>query len=309
MDSANANLLDVIAEGQAALLVAQIERVAGLHDIDEGTQGGTAALHVVRALTPQRWHGPAELEVEFSQYKSPQLRMREGGQGWNGLDVEPGKTLLLAVADIPESERKYVRSPATVAALVVVPLDSTADATVQGTEQALTIEATSDVQRRTALLKTGLSSELEVFSGYSHYALGRLKRIPRESAAALELELLHDETKPMPRRLDAQANLELELWDSEAPADPVNHRILEAFFKALALPVPELQRPLVLALYSFLVTDAPADQNAAAAYRSQLLQGLSWPPKDRLLASLQAAEKNPDLATEAAWLRDFVSRR
>ena len=309
MEFADANLLDVVAEGKAAILVAQITRVVAAPDVDEDTAGGTAELRVVRALTPQRWHGPAEIETGYAQYKSRQLRLREGGLGWNGLDVQADKFVLLAVNDFAASERRSIRTPAPVSALAVAPLESADDATVRALERVLTIEATDDAKRRTVLLKDGLASNLELLSGYCHYALGRLHRLPRESAIMLELEVLADEQRPLPSRLDAQANLELELWQPDSPTDPLNRRILAGLLSALLSPAPGLQRPVLLGLYSLLVSDGPQDQNEAATYRSQLVQGLALPPKDRLLATLQAAEQNKDLATEAAWLRDFVSRR
>ena len=309
MDFADANLLDVVADGKAAILVTQLTRVVAAPDLDEETEGGTAEFRVLRVLTPQRWHGPTEIEAGFARYKSRQLRVREGGLGWNGVDVQPDRFVLLAVSDIPESERRTMRTPVPVSVFAVAPLESAEDASVRAMEQVLAIEATDDVKRRTALLKQDLTSNLELLSGYCHYALGRLHRIPRENAVALELEVLGDAQRPLPSRLDAQANLELELWQADAPGDPLNRRILAGFFNALLSPESGLQRPVLLGIYSLLVSDAPQEKNEAAAYRTQLVQGLPWPPKDRLLASLQAAEKNTDIATEAAWLKEFVSRR
>lgn len=309
MNFADANILDVVAEGDAAILVGRIDRIRERNDQSEDVIVGALDLAVTHVLTPHRWLGPAQIEIGFAQYRDPRLRAHEGGQGWNGVEPVPGSHVLLAVHPIREGDGPRMRTTAPVTALSVMPLDSTEDPSIAAMERVLEIEATKDTNKRAAMLRQHLTSESDLLSGYCHYALGRLGRIPRETSVALEQQVLQDDSAPLQSRLDAQATLELELWRNDSPDDPVNRQILEAFFSALTATEPALQRPVVLAIYSLLVDDAPEDEAAARAYRDKLVEGIKWPPKHRLFAGLDALKPDPDLATEVAWVQRFVAQQ
>lgn len=216
--------------------------------------------------------------------------------------VHPGTLVLLAVPDVPAAA-----PAAPLSAAAVEPLNSAEDSLVRSVEKALQIESVQALEQRAALIREGLAGNLEFLTDYCHYAAGRLKRIPRKETVELELALLKNGASPIPNRIAAQVNLEIELRKADDPEDPFNKRILETFFNALEVPNEELGRTLVQSIYRILVSNAPPGTEEGTSYRMKLTMGIKLLPKDSLLASLHELEKNPNIAAEAAWIREFIS--
>ena len=309
MSFADANFLDVIAEGQAAILSARTEQVLRQEEADAGVRSGALRIRVQKTLTPERWHGPEGFDVRFAQFADPKLRVREGSLGWNGVDVQSGKFLLLALPDLGPEQRKAMTLMGPLSLTAVAGLESADDPMIQSTERILVIESTKDAKERTRLIREGLGTKQDFLAAYCHYAMGRLGRIPRDDAVKIETDILKDENRSVRDRLDAQANLELELWKEDEPDDPINRRILESFFQTLPARDPGLRRALLLAIHSMLVDEAPEGKEEGAAYRRKLMRGVSLLPKETVGAVLTELERSKDTATEAAWLREFISNR
>jgi hypothetical protein len=307
MDFGDMNLMDLAVEGRAALLVGVVERVAGPAPLDEETQTGTLQFHVTRVLTPQRWHGPAELELRFAQFTEPHLRARMGA-GWNGVDIRSGAHLLIALTDIPAKPESATTHP-PLSALAVAELKSDDDPLVRAVQQVLTIEATADTRRRMDLIRQGLESDLRFLSEYCHYAIGRLKRIPRQDATTMELALFQDTQRSAQHRLSAEAVLEMELWKPEDASDTLNHRILEAFFNAAPTGDAEFRKTTALGIYNMLFTDAPENPSEQDGYRRQLMSAVQLTDRNAVLSALQDAEKDPNVSAEVGAVRRLVAQR
>jgi hypothetical protein len=266
MNVAAGSLLQIVADPSAAILVTRLDAVLRRPGLDEGTIGGTAQVEVVRELTRDRWHGAPGVPLAFSRYESPRMAARTGGLGFNGVELTLGNLLLVALPDVPEAQcgRPIV---AALAALAVAPLDAPDGPLARGVEGALAVEAAKDDEPlRLCLVREALGSSLPFLVEYGHYAAGRLARIPRPAAIAMEIELLADEARPARDRAMAEATLELELWREGEPEDPENRRIVEAFFASLGTPDRELRGHLVQALHAMIAPGAePGGEEAQRA--------------------------------------------
>jgi hypothetical protein len=307
MDFAEGNFEDLVADGKSAILVSQIEQVIWEEKVDDETLGGLLKLRILREITPQRWHGPQQVKVRFTQHKEV-LRRAKWPVGWNNIDVKQGTLVALAVPSAFEESQKATPTPSTVSASTVAQLQSTDDDFVKSVEKALEIEATTDVEQRTALIEQGLRNPLEFLADYCHYALGPLKRIPRGKAVALELSLLEDDAVPLDRRMAAQIAVEDDLWELDSPEDRLNKKIVESFLKVLEVQDENFRRMVVEALYGMLELEENEETGAGETYRTKLLEGVNLPPKVRLLTILRETEKNPDAEAEAAAVRKFLFR-
>ena len=308
MDFANASYFTIVAEGKSAILVAVIDRVVQSSDSSSETETGILKATVLREITSGKWLGPDELEVTFARFKEPMRRMKVG-VGWNGVEIEPGRYLLLAVPEMVGDNREGSLRFPPLTALAVKPLKSPDDEYVRSIEKTLEIERTQDIGLRTTLLREGLQGKLSVLSGYAHYALGRLKRIPRSSAVQLELAVLSDDTRLTRDRNAALTNLEIELWKYDDPDDSLNQRIVEAAFAALLTGDRDFQEAVLSSLYSILVSGAPEEDKEGTKYRTRLTAGMKLPSKESLLDILHGLRADPDVEDEAAWMEDFIRRR
>lgn len=308
MDFAEAGFFDMVAEGRAAMLVTVIDSLVQRVDSDPETETGTLKVTVRREITSGKWLGPDELEVTFTRFKEPMHRMKVGG-GWNDVEIEPGRYLLLAVPEVLGDNRERSSSLVPLTALAVEPLKSPEDEYICSMEKALEIERTQDISLRTTLLREGLQSNLSILSDYAHYALGRLQRIPRESAVQLELAILSDNTRPAGDRDAALINLDLELWKDGDPNDSLNQKIVETAFAALLTDNKDFQEAVLLSLYGVLVSEAPEEDKEGTEFRIRLTAGMKLPSKESLLNVLHKLRANPDVEDEAAWMEGFIRRR
>ncbi|MEZ4315500.1 MAG: hypothetical protein R3F14_46385 [Polyangiaceae bacterium] len=288
MTFADANWADTVAAGQWAILVATIEEVAPGPPPEEEQIGGTLRLSVARDLTKPRWEGPPSVLVGYAQYASEILRARLGGQGWNAMDLKPGQMVLVAVPPVPKTTAEVV---GPLGAVSVEKLASAADPFVAGVEGALAIEEEKDTAKRVDLLRAGAKSNLPFLPGYSHYAMGRLHRIPRKEAVALELSLLSDAGSAV----RAQSTLERELWLDETPADPLNKQILGAFFGLLAGPDEALAKSTLTGLFNML----ECEDEAATDYRAEAMKDVAISDKSAILGALKKLGSDPEVGDDA----------
>jgi hypothetical protein len=229
--------------------------------------------------------------------------MREGNLGWNGVEVEAGRLLLVAFEDVPASADAAPLSPVAVSSL-----QSPEDSLVKSVERAIAIEETADPEARAQLIGEGMDSYLEFLSDYSHYAAGRLKRIPRPKAVELELALLEDDSRSSAHRLAAESNLQMELWKAGDPNDTLNKRIIGAFFRTLSAQDEQLRRQTFLGIYSLMFPQNTEKQPAGEEFRIRLLTGAQLPPKKSILDALRELEKNEDISKEVLWVKAFISK-
>lgn len=299
MDFAEGSFVTIVAEGKAAILAAEIVQIVQQQAAGAQETGGRLKMRLARNLTPSRWPGAPDFEVTFLQFTDPLRRMKSGSQGWNGVEIAPGKLVLLAL--VPNPDRSSAAPP-----LAVSPLQSLDDPLLKGVERALQIEAVTDPQQRASLLGQGLHSELEFLQSYSHFALGRLHRVPRDIAVSLELRTLGDQARPSGQRIASASNLELELWKPDDPDDRLNKSILSGLFKALTDTDPDLRRSALASLYRLLLSQAPSDQ--PEHYRDRLMSGVNLPARAVLLETLRAQQSDPNVAKEASGLAGMMSR-
>ena len=302
MDFAETNWPTVITQTGAVILAGQIREVEGPQPTGVNQQTGTDAVRVLRELTPGRWKGPPEIAVKFTQLASSRSRLREGNGGWNGVDVRPGAMLLMGMA----AQSGGPAGPAPLEA--VSQIASLEDPLVAGVTEALRIEGTDSKEQRIALFQEALNSQLPVLAGYAHFALGRKQRLPREDAASLEIAALLDSARPEDERAAAESTLELELWAHHAPDDAVNGKILAALLRVLSRQEAGLERSTVVALQRVLISDAPADPEAAQTYRSILLRSVPQPDVKAVRAALSHAEKDGSVSAQAKQLLELFSR-
>jgi hypothetical protein len=308
MDFAEANFFDIVAEGRDVMLVTVIDSLIQQPDDDPETETGTLKVTIRREITSGKWRGPGQFQVAYTRIKDPDKRIKLA-VGWNQVEIEPGRFLLLAmpyVADDKPNEAHYRRP---LPALAVEALTSPDDDYVQAMEKALEIERAKDLILRKALLREALLGKSSVLSGYAHYALGRLERLPRNDAVELELNLLGDSAHSLDDRVAALVNLELELWKSDDPDDALDRRMVEGMFAVLLTNDQDFQAAVVGSLYGLLVSEAPEEEREADRYRSRLTKGIGLPPKDALLAITRRLESDSDVAEEAAWLGTFIRKR
>ncbi|HEY3244583.1 MAG TPA: hypothetical protein VGM03_14665, partial [Phycisphaerae bacterium] len=237
----------------------------------------------------------------------PDLRARLGA-GWNGVNIRSGAHMLVALTDIPAHPEATAKHP-PLSALAVAELKSQDDPLVRAMQQVLTIEGTAETARRMELIRQGLDSDLGFLSDYCHYALGRLKRVPREDAVAMELSLFQDAARAPQGRLSAEAVLEMELWKPEDASDTLNHKILEAFFNALTSGDAEFRKTTALGIYNMLFADAPENPSEQDGYRRQLMSAVHPRDRNAVLSVLQETEKNPDVAQEVGAVRRLAAVR
>ena len=297
MDFAENSWPRVVTDGGVVVLVGQTRQVEGPRPMGLNQQQGTAVVTVIRELTPGLWHGGPELSVRFTQLASWKSRLREGNGGWNGVDVRGGVMLLMALARGQNGDNS-----APVPLEAVSQISSPDDSQVAAVAQALHIEATQAQQERLRLLQQALNSGMPVLESYAHFALGRKQRVPRAEAAALEITLLLDATKPETNRLAAESTLELELWADADPHDEVNKSITSALLQVLARQDPHLQRPATISLYRLLFSSAPSDPAAAQMYRSELLKDVKIPDVQALRTALRELQKDTALRRQAEEL-------
>ncbi|MDD4051143.1 MAG: hypothetical protein PHR28_04485 [candidate division Zixibacteria bacterium] len=308
MDFAEADFYDIVAEGRDVMLVIVIDSLIPQTDNDPETETGTLKVTIRKEITSGKWRGPEQFQVAYTRIKDPMKRDKLA-IGWNQVEIEPGRFLLLAMPYVADDhpDESFYRRP--LPALAVEALTSPEDDYVQAMDKALEIERAKDMILRKALLREALMGKSSVLSGYAHYALGRLERLPRNDAVELELNLLGDSAHSLDDRVAALINLELELWKSDDPDDRLNRRILEGAFAVLLSDDPELQEAVVGSLYGLLVSEAPEEDREADRYRSRLTKGMSLPPKDALLAVTRRLESDSDIAEEATWLSTFIRQR
>lgn len=306
MDFAEANFYDIVADGQAAMLVVVIDSLMPSADSDGETETGALKVTIRREVTSGKWRGPGSFPAAYARITDP-MRRAKLAVGWNRVDIQPGRFLLLAVPYVAEPDESYYRRP--IPALAVEGLTSPGDDFVTAMEKALEIEKAKDPILRKAKLREALLGQSGVLSGYAHYAMGRLQRLPRNDAVELELGLLGDKEHSIDDRIAALVNLELELWKAEDPNDPVNKKIVQHLFTTMTADDPDLQKAVVGSLYGLLVSEAPEDEKEAEQYRSRLTGELSLPSKDVLLAVTERLKTDPDVEEEAAWLAAFIRKR
>lgn len=298
MDLADASLLQVLVAGKAAILAARVEKVAQDEVLANDTHVGVVRVRVERVLTPDRWHGPDSFDLKFAQFARPAQRAKEWA-GWNRIDVAPDLRILLALPDAPKDP-----PPPPLSAVAVTRLASDTDPLLRAVEEALRIEATADANRREELLRAGLYGQLDFLRAYCRYATGRLKRVPRDRAVALELALLTDTDRSVSDRLAAQANLDLELWKHDDPDDGLNKRILSAFFRGLGASEPDLRRANLRSIHRHLFEGAPEGPDGPA-HRDRLLAGVTLPD----LGPLRELRQDPELQREAASVERAIESR
>jgi hypothetical protein len=305
VDFAETSFLEVVADGQAAIFAGTIRKVESGEPDAEGVRAGTLDLAVTHELTPQRRKVVGgTLALHFAQIADPLMRIRAGQGGWNDVEIEPGRSLLFALSPIPASRPA---PPSIEAVLAVLPLDSTQDPRIESAKEMLHIESETDPSRRLDLLKKALESKRELLLDYCHFAVGRMKRVPRADAVPLEIAVLADPARPPKERSAALATLELQLWDAATPTDPLNRAIVRAFIGALEAREVSLRRRLVQAVYNMLVSDAPKDSQDALRYRRDMLGPDRLPVSDAALAEVQALASDSDLSAEARWLSEFLA--
>ncbi len=307
MSIADENLLQIVAGNTAAILVTRIRAVLEQITLDEETEGGVVEVEVLREVTREKWHGPSnKVPLGFSRSTSRAVRIRSGMQGFNGVELTPGNLVLVALLDIPESERgQPLTSP--LSPLSVAPLGAPDDPLVRGVEKALAIQPDKPEPVRLRLVREALDGTLPFLVEYGHYAAGRLGRIPRRAAVAMELELFEDESRSPRDRAMAEATLELELWREDEPEDPENRKIVEAFFRQLGTADKELRLHVVEALHAML--DPDAAPGSEEAQRSEaLMKGVKIPKGPKLRAAMGAIAGDPSTSAHAPWLYRVIAK-
>jgi hypothetical protein len=297
MDFAQNTWPSVITESADPILIGKILRVTGPQPAGSGQQQGTAVVQVMKEITHSRWHGPPEITVAFVQLASWQSRLREGDDGWNGVNIKPGVTLLMGLPSAPALGNG---SPVSLEA--VSQIESPGDSLVSAVSQALHIEQTTALQQRLPLLRQALNSDLPVLESYAHFALGRKHRVPRVEAAALEIALMLDSTKEDTRRLAAESTLALELWLNGDPHDATNRSIVAALLRVFTREEPGLQRSTLINVNRLLFSFAPQDPADADTYRSALLSNQQSQPETIQKAAQAAAQTDPNVRIEAEQL-------
>ena len=277
---ADKSFSDVIAEGVEPILVARITKASSA---DEGSKQeidhGILLVSIIRELTFKKWHGPLEIDVNYRQFKTFDKKARYM-VGWNKVDPKPGNILVLALKDVAESDRHDSNFRSITEASSVIPLKGTDDPVVIEIQKAVQIESEKDTKIQHQLLYDGIYNGGAFLSGFCHYAIGRLQRIPRKEAIALESGLLFSESQSTTRKQAAEINLELELWNDEDGNDPLNKKILETFLNAL-LNVPE---------------------DDADLFRAKLMKGIVISGKKDLRSVFTALISDAEVSKEANWL-------
>jgi|GEM_PF-4517140 len=302
MDFADASYFDIVANGESVILIAMIDRIVQSSGSSDEKETGTLKVVVLREVTNGKWHGPNKLEVVFTRFRKPAYRLKVGG-GWSDVDIKPGRYLLLAVPEISAVDNE--NTPLAVSA--VESLESPDDEYIHSIMKALEIEQTQDLSLQTALLEEGLQEGKHSFlSGYAHYAIGRLQRIPRSRAVELELTILSDKARSADDRYVALTNLELELWKDDTPDDSLNRKIVETAFAALQTSDKDFQKDILLSLYNMLTSGISEEDEGEVRLNSCLARSMELPSKKSLLNVLRELKTDPEIRGEAAWIEQLI---
>jgi hypothetical protein len=263
VEFAEGSFLQLIVGDRARMVAGRINDVRVLSENDDMRQG-EITLSGVRNL-PNDSSPPGKLTVEFAQYARPEARIKSGAQGWNGVDLTTGTYLVLALSETPDA----LSRPQVTAAR---PVDTADDPFV--TELSWCVRAERNPQTQRLAIRDAILHGHGLMSAWGHYCAGRLKRIPREDAIDLELQLLNDNARDEASRQSGAQNLELELWKAGDAGDAANQRIINAFTASLASAPASLQSYLGGALNRLLYVNAPAGE-AGEGYRKQFRDNLS----------------------------------
>jgi hypothetical protein len=295
VELAERSFLEVITEENMPILTGRIEEVRPISAAD-GDEHGQVLLDHVQEVSRARWKRDGNLALSYERYASESARIKSGSQGWNGVSLQPGGYLVLALGDRPPLEAVAVRS-----------VEGPDDSYVKQLQWCLAAERETDPQARLALIKEAILSSQELLNGYGHYAAGRLKRIPRSDATALEISILRSRDNAEGTRIAAAQTLELELWESDNAADALNHRILQALWEALVDAPEDLQDYLGDALYRLIIDGAPSSEAKAKEYKKTLRRGITVDSDPKAAKALEEWGRRQHSQEEALqlvhWLR------
>lgn len=301
MDFAERDWLSVVTDSSSAVVLGRIEAVKNRSEVTPQESGGILTVKVLRGLGTEASLSGTTADVGFLQFSDEPRRFKSGGQGWNGVQIQPGTLLVLAA---PASAW---RARGTIAPSAVAEVPSEDAPLVQGLDRALAIEEVTEPDLMTRLLSEAVFSDLPVLSDYGHFQLGRVKRLPRETAVNLESRLATDRAVPVKQRMAGAATLETGLWKANDSRDPSNKQIVSALLSLLAESDGDAQRFAMAALYRLLVGQAGPPGTRVEEFQAELLNGVGQ-ASDAAFSNLRSMSTNPDLAAEAAAVLRVVGR-
>ncbi len=298
MELANGSLLELLTNGKRPILLGRIVSIA-TGSGDKSEEVGTIDFRVERELTKSRWHGPASINLNFSRYANPLHRAMQA-EGWNAIDLEPNKLLVIVVDDWADARKGT--SSNSITAKSVSAVSGEDDPLIEGVSEALRTEAAAPDERKSLIAK-GIQSDFAFWNEYCHYACGRLHRIGRSDAIELEIGVLENENDRLANRYSSVVNLELELFILGNSQDELNRRILSAWIRTLDSADLELRRMILQSLDRVLYGNAPPD---STNYRQEIMKGIVIPL--RSLQSLRHCIASGPASQEAARIvQDFGS--
>lgn len=301
MDYAEKSWLNIATAALPNVVVCRIEAIKRIDQPQGEESSGVLDAQVLRVIASGPVALPPRMDVGFLQLNDPFRRIKAGGQGWNGVDVRVGALLLMAF----ETNGRIAGSN-VVQLSAVSEVASVQDALVLGLAEVIAIEREADASRRAAYLERAVTGTVPFVREYAHYAMGRLHRIPRNTAIRIEIALLANAERSGAERRAAAINLELELWQSQSPDDTHNKQIVGALFGALASVDADLQRTALSSLHRLLILQMPSDVATATDSRRRLLRGTQLPSDDSLRISLKKLASLADATAEAKAVSELL---
>jgi len=294
VEFADQSFLEIITQRKAPIVVGRIEKVKNEEVADEVARG-ELVLDRIQEITQGIWAGRGDLVLRYERYASNLARIKSGAQGWNGVSIDQGKYLVLALGNGQPLEAIAVRAIA-----------SPGDAFVKQLQSCLTAENQTDPTARLALIKEAILGGEEFLSGYGHYAAGRLKRIPRHDAVSLETSVLLNANIDERIRLAAGQTLELELWEADRDDDAPNAQILSTFCNALHGAPQDLQNYMAEALFRLIIGDTQSSDAKAMDHQRKLRHGVVVQSEMQTLKALEDWGRRENSRDEAVRLERWV---
>jgi hypothetical protein len=287
VEFAEKSFIEVVTGGKAPVIAGRVAEVNERPEAGDVVQGDLV-LDGIREITRGKMGPQSRAYVSYAQYRSPYVRMKSGGQGWNGVDIRAGTYLVAALEGRTALAVRQVGSPD--------------DRFVRQLEWMVRAEEVQDAAQRSALLRTAAASDQNLLQGYAHYAIGRLQRVPRNEGATIEIGILQDAGLPEGTRIAAATNLELALWKTGDAEDPVNQHILRVFLATLPGAGGAVQEYLTDALYRTVIANAPADPQ----YARKLRAAASTAPETSILAALTRREASSESEEDRHDIRRLI---
>jgi len=283
------DLVPYISNREAALILATVDsaRWAPAAD-DPGMEDGTLHLRVRELFSDSGPKPGALLTIGAQRYGDAKKRRQMGFDSWNVLPLEPGNSLVMAVAKGP-SASEWI-------ALAAEAVPSGDTALVVAVRRAREIEKEQDPAARRRMFDEALKSHQDLLFRYALDAIGRRGREPRKEAAKMMVDALVSQGQSKNAKLTLVQQLTRQpIYEDERGADPVNQLVIGSVAGVLATE-SEPQWSLVWTqfLAASLLPAFSADVNQDREIRQTLIRAV--PEQTRRLVPeilAKAAQQSP----------------